>query len=577
MKQAAGEASGGEERTRAAKRELPLPAYCIAIVLITAISFLPTLRSDFVNLDDGTYVSADPDIRGFTSGHLAKIFSSTYVNHYLPVTMLSYMVDYSIGGLNPFVFHLTSLLLHCANCLLVFLLISRLSRSRLRGCIGALLFAVSPLRVESVAWIAERKDVLSALFFFASLLCYVSYRDKGRRWPYVASLLLFAVALLSKTMAVSLPLVMLLSDYLQDKKITPRRLIEKIPFFCLSAAFSLIAFLSAQKAIISYPDYSALQKLLLPVKALVFYLGRSLLPFNLCAYYYFPSRPEHGLNATLALTALVAVAMVAAVVYSARRTKVVVFGALFYVVTLLPVLQVLNSGGMVYVAERYAYIPMVGICFAAAVGIARLMESKSRALRPAAALAITAIIIVFAVQTWRRCGVWNNSFTLWNDTIARQPSWYAFYSRGRAFRSAGDLDRAIDDCRTATTMEDCGPEDYNLLGTLCGMEGRTFEAIAALTTSLRLDSTQSMAWFNRGLAYLNGNDPDRAIGDFTKAIVHAPELAKAYNNRGVAWAMEGRHDRALADFNRCLELSPGEPGAEENRDREIGLVGKADK
>ena len=266
--------------------------FCCAIIAgTTLIAFLPSLNNGFTNLDDDKYVADNPDIKGVTLHNLSKIFSSSYVGNYQPFSMLTYMAEYSLFTLNPKPYHATNLLLHIVNGCLVVMLIYGLSGSYLTGLLVGLLFAVHPMRVESVAWIAERKDVLSALFYFVSLLFYLRYINKNKRKFYWLCALSFLFSLLSKPMAVSLPVVLLLIDYLNNRKLNKEAILNKIPFFALSAVFCVITLLTQLAGSKSqYINFSLFHQVFAPFYGIVFYLLKTAFPVSLCAFYPFPAR-----------------------------------------------------------------------------------------------------------------------------------------------------------------------------------------------------------------------------------------------------------------------------------------------
>ena len=269
--------------------------YCCIIAGITFFAFSPSLRNGFTNWDDEGYVVDNPDIKGCTLHNVVKVFSSTYVGNYQPLTMLSYMAEYRFFKLNPLVYHCTNLLLHILNCLLVFALIYGLSGKQLTSLLVALLFAVHPLRVESVAWIAERKDVLSALFYFLSLLSYLRYVKKTGRKFYGFCLLSLALSLLSKPVAVSQPFILVLIDYLINRKVDKRNLVEKTPFFAVAVVFAGITLLTqkSQGTVLEYSSLSTITRVCAPFYGMVFYVVKSIIPIHLSALYPFHHQPHN--------------------------------------------------------------------------------------------------------------------------------------------------------------------------------------------------------------------------------------------------------------------------------------------
>jgi protein O-mannosyl-transferase len=568
------------------------------IACITITAFIPSLKNGFVNRDDPAYVTNNLDIRGFNHHTLAKIFSSVYINQYIPATMLSYMTDYGLFGLDPAAFHRTGLFLHCLNCLLVLALFYRLSGNYFIGAVTALLFAIHPMRVEAVAWTAERKEVLSAFFYFISLLCYLSFIKKGVKKYYLLCMLSLLLSLLSKTMAVSQPFVLVLIDYLTGRAVNRKSLLEKLPFFALSAAFAVNAVLTLGR-VISYDffsNYSPAERALMPAWAMAQYLFKTVVPVNLCASYYLPDVPAKNLIIIMALCTALVAALAAIVCLSRRFSRKAVFGSLFFLVTLLPVLQIVNSGGLVLIADRYTYVPMLGLYFIAAAGLAFVMREKLKDSAPAKAAVyagLAAAVTALSWLTWQRCGVWNNSLTLWNDTIKKFPAAaQAYDGRASAFRDMGEYDRALADYNRALELKPdfaggyfgrgyiyCGflgrsdeavadlkravalapdfPDAWNALGVAYGMKGSCGLAVAGFDRAIALKPDFAEAYVNRAFALMNcAKDADRAIADVSRAIALDPAFAKAYLLRGIARAATGHYDPAIADFDRAMQLDP---------------------
>jgi protein O-mannosyl-transferase len=498
---------------------------CSLIACATFIVFLPSLNNDFTNWDDGSYVVVNPDIQGFTFHNLARIFSSGYVNNYQPLTMLTYMAEYSFFKLNPVVYHSTNLVLHIINGVLVFVLIYALSGSHVTGLLVGLLFAVHPMRVESVAWISERKDVLSAFFYFISLLFYLRYINKNKRKYYWLCALSLLFSLLSKPMAVSQPFVLLLIDYFSNKKVDKKAVLDKIPFFAISAVFiaiTLIAQLSGPEPDSSH--FSPVQRIFAPFYGIVFYLVKSVFPANLCAFYPFPVTPDGGMPLRLLASPFPVLGIAAAVWYFRGRSRTLVFGSLFFLVAALPVLQIVPVGSAI-VAERYTYVPLLGVYFVFAGFFRYLLTVKFAGNNAAKGLLAAGIGIygaVFCCLTYGRCGVWKDSLSLWNDVISKHPFAEAYNNRGKFYSAQGDNVRALDDFNRAISLK----------------------------------PAFALPYYNRAIVYRSRGDYDRAIDDNTRAIMYNPGFSWAYNDRGVACCLKGEYDRGIADFTQAVTLDP---------------------
>jgi tetratricopeptide (TPR) repeat protein len=498
---------------------------CMALVCITVIVFAPSLKNGFTNWDDDIYVTRNPAIRGFTAQNLAAFFSSP-IGYYHPLTMLTFMAEYSIFKLNPFPYHLNSLLIHCINCLLVFALILALSRNRPMSFLVGLLFAIHPLRVESVAWIAERKDVLSGLFFLLSLLSYVYYLKKGNWKLYLACLFSLILSLLSKPMAVSQPLILLLIYYLTNKKIDAKAIVKMVPFFAIIAIFAATAFLTQKSygAIANPHLYSILQRIGIPFYGIAFYITKTILPLRLSAYYPLPGHEDMQMNLQLLLAPILVIGAGVAIFFTRRSTRKVIFGSLFFLFTLAPMLQIMPLGGFI-VAERYAYIPTIGLYFIIAEGLSYLFRTTFRdnsAARTIVYAGLGLVLICMCWITFKRCAVWKNSLSLWNDVLDKKPCWVGYYNRGIAYNAVGDYDHAIED----------------------------------FSREISLNPADARAYYDQGLAYCYKKDFDRGLEDFNVAIALNPRYAQAYNNRGNVYYVKGNVENAIADFSQAIMINP---------------------
>lgn len=361
------------------KKDLRQLFICLGItVIIPGIVFSPTLHNGFINWDDGEYVVNNLDIKELTLNNIVRVFSSSYASNYQPLTMITYMVEFKLFKLNPLGYHFTNYLLHIVNCLIVFALIYSLSRKYLISLIVVLLFAIHPLRVESVAWVAERKDLLSALFYFLSLLSYIRYLRIQDQKLYYLSIFSFLLSLLSKPMAVSQPFVLLLIYYFKNGKPGKKAVVDAIPFFIISALFAILTLFTQNVLMpIGTDDFSlsTIHRIFIPFYGIIFYIVKSILPINLSAFYPFPDETDHTMTVMLIASSLIVVIIAAAIYHLRLRSRPILFGSLFYFFTLLPVLQIIPVG-YAMVAERYTYIPFIGIYFIFASFCDYLFEKK---------------------------------------------------------------------------------------------------------------------------------------------------------------------------------------------------------
>ncbi len=558
------------------------------LLAISTLSFLPCLKNDFINWDDRQYVTENRLIMEWSGGNIETIFDSFYMGHYHPLTLLSYSLEYRFFKLNPLIYHLTNLILHLMNGLLVFLFIFLLRGEVLTSLVVSLLFGIHPLHVESVAWISERKDVLYSFFFLGSMVVYLNYlKTKGGKY-YFLSLFLFFLSLLSKSMAVTLPLVLILCDYLLHRKFDRKWLIEKIPFLVMAFVFGVIA-LSAQGSsgtISQKSSFSFFKNIFILSEVSTSYFFKLILPIKLSCLY----PPIKGMEDPWSYAYLpILIGILIAGIISGRYYRSITFGILFFFIALLPVLPIKM------VADRYTYIPSIGLFFIAAEGFNWLIRSRterikivnpvrnsSGALNPAgiilksnpaaeqrgiisngvkiiAAALFIGILGTFSYLTWGRCQVWRDSLSLWDDALKKYPNTpIAYNNRGEAYLRKGDYEKAISNYNQALKMDpDFGRANYFYVnrGTAHLLVGDYERAIADYHQALRINPNDANAYHHRGTAYLNKGDPGEAISDFNKALAINPRYAVTYFNKALACEKIGDLREAVEAYRGFIENS----------------------
>lgn len=538
-----------------------------AILAVTFLCYIPALTGEFVNWDDYGYVVDNTLIRPFSGGNVVSIFTRPeQMGNYHPLTMLSYNIEYQLFGKNPHGYHVTNILLHLINTALVFWLLTLLSH-RTVAIIVALLFGVHTMHVESVAWVSERKDLLYALFYFLALICYVRYAGSGgNRKLYAAALILFVLSVLSKAMAVSLVLALPLIDYLLGRTFDRKTLLEKAPFVAIALVFGVVALYAQQsaKAIHGFAQNSFVDKVVYACYAIVMYLVKLVNPTRLSAFYPYPEKVGNALPAGLWLYPLLVVAIAAATYWTMRRTRKVFFGMAFFLVTVSLVLQVLQVGGAV-MADRYTYIPSLGIFYLAAEGFNRLREN--RRFRTAATALLALYCGWLCVLTWERAGIWHDSLILWTDVVGKYDRIpFAFANRGYGYYKLGRYDEAIADYNKTLALDPSDASTYHNRG-VSYYRLRQFDlALADYNKALELKLDNGEVYNNRGAVYASLGRSDAAIADFTKAIALTPEYAEAYNNRGTEYAKARMFAAAIADFDKAIQLNPQYADAARNKE-----------
>ena len=576
---------------------------------ITFVVYLPALQNDFVTWDDDVYIYDNPFIRSFNLVFFKRAFFDFSAHHWHPLTWMSHALDYAVWGLNPIGHHLTSIVLHALNTFLVVVLGIRLlkaSRERARengpspfltersvliaaGTMG-LLFGIHPLHVESVAWVSERKDLLCALFFLLGIIMYTKYVNSrqssvGNRQlegdskdgsgqknflfnkHYLFALWFFFLALLSKPMAVTLPLVLLILDWhpfcrIRSLKTLLTACVEKLPFLALSLASSLVTILAqGSSSAIQSAGYAPLSaRMFVAANALIAYLGKMLLPLTLVPYYPYPDNAplvslEH-IAAIVLVTGMTAVSVIAA-----KKQKLWLSAWGYYVVTLLPVIGIVQVG-LQAMADRYTYLPSLGPFLIMGLGAAWFWE-KARMLPGPLVKRISLVmaactVLLFTYATMKQTGIWKNGIVLWSSVIEKYPTVsFAYNNRGMAYDKIGLFDRAIGDFDKAIALAPRDSELYSNRGMLYGKAGRFDKAIEDLEKALALNPSHLAAYNTRntlGAVYAEAGLVDKAFEQFNKAILMDQNHAMAYNNRGLLYAMTGDKGRAAMDYQKACAL-----------------------
>lgn len=530
------------------------------ILLITLLAYLPVFSAGFV-WDDTNYVQNNQQIRSI---NLEYIFSKYVMGNYHPVTMFVFAIEYQLFGLTETGYHIINLLLHLANVLMVYYSVFLLSNKNNVALITALFFGIHPLHTESVAWISELKDLLYTLFFLGAYIFYLKYLGKKQNKYYLLALLLFLFSLLSKAMAVSLPVLLVLTDYFKDRKMTVKTWIEKIPFFLLAIIFGIVA-VSAQEsseAILDISIYSIPQRIVFACYGFITYLWKSLLPLNQSAFYPYPIKSGESLSIQLYIYPLLLLALMTFVFYSRRFTKKIVFGLGFFTITIFLVLQLLPVGNAV-MADRYSYIPYIGIFYLAGEGLDWVWKNKGKI--PAIVL-LTFLIIFFWVLTYKRNKVWNNGISLWTDVIKKNPDAFIGYNnRGGTYMSEKKYEQALADLNKAIELRPGYAEALNNRGVIFSGKKRNAEALNDLNKAIELQPDYPDALNNRGVILMDLSKYTEALNDFNKAIELRPGYAEAYYNRGLLFMNEKKYEQAVKDYDKALELKPGYPEAVINK------------
>ncbi len=547
--------------------KLPIILSIAIIAGMLLASYWPCFNSGLTNWDDDKYITDNPLIKSISWENISAIFTTLYIGAYTPVPLLSFMIEYRVSGLSPLLYHLINLLFHFASCLLVFVLVLHLCKNMKAALAIALLFGIHPLKVESVTWVTERKDVMYAFFYLAAIGLYIIYARRRNILYYVLMILAFLLSLASKPAAMTLPFILLLYDHFRESRIAPHAWLNKIPLAAIAVVFGIIATIG-QHTLDRTRVWSMQSLFELPGvvgRELIFYMGKIFLPIKLsCLYPLIAPYKTFLPNAAAALGIVVLIILVYLLFRYNRR---IAYGVLFFLITILPALSVVRQG--LPAADRFTYMPILGIILALAAACQYFGQRLTRNPVLTRSLAIAALVVVtslFGIVTNARCRVWRTSLTLWNDALAKYPDLsIAYTNRGKyyldtaQFKSAlADLNNAITlDPRNALAFYNRGHANYNL--------GLNNSAIEDFTSALNLDSNYARAYDSRGMVYTVTGNFDGALKDLNRAIAIFPHFAGAYNNRGLLYFDQRKFELALADFNRAIALNPGYLAAYNNR------------
>jgi tetratricopeptide (TPR) repeat protein len=546
----------------------PLWIYAL-LFLATVAVYARTARFDFVNFDDPDYVTANPHVRGgFTAENVAWAFRSGDSANWFPLTRLSHMLDVQIFGMASGAHHSVNVLLHALAVLALFAFLHRATQRRWLSAWVALIFALHPLHVESVAWVSERKDVLSALFAMLALWSYVRWVKRPSAPRYAAVVVLFGLGLMAKPMVVTLPLVLVLIDVWPLGRGARWR--EKIPLFAMSATSAAVtlAVQQASGAVRTAGQFSWLLRVENAAVSWAVYLLQWFWPARLAVFYPYPA----NVPVWQALAAIVVLAAIsAAVLRVARQRPYFAIGWLWYVIMLAPVIGLVQVGAQAR-ADRYMYLPSIGLTIMLAWGAADFL--KQRAL---VALA-TASCVAAAAVTTVQLSYWQNSRTLFQHAVdVTADNYLAHHNLGVALaESPGTLDQAIEHYQAALHIKPDYVRAHTDLGSALAKSGRVPEAMAEFHAALALDPDLAIPHNNLGNTYAQIGMWDQAIGEYQAALRIDPEygdarrnLAEAEYDLGLAFAKAGGHNfEAIAHLEAALRAKPDYPEAHNN----LGVV-----
>ncbi len=533
------------------------------ILALTFIVFLPVFTSEFLTTwDDKTYILDNTMIRSITMQSVKEMFSSQVGGTYVPLPLLSYAIEYKLFGYSSVAFHTTNLLIHLFCTLFVFMILRGLHLKPLFAAIGALIFGIHPMGVESVAWVTERKDLLYTFFYLASLIAYLNYLNKKpRSYKYLfISLGLFFLALFSKIQAVSLPLVLLAIDFYMKRPIKINLVIEKIPFFILSLIFGIAGIFILQHvgALKINELHTLSERLFYGAYTYGIYLIKFIAPFGLSALYPYPAKTGELLPVIFYLSPLL-VALVAFATYkSYRRGNAIPFGILFFTLSVIFLLQIFGAG-QGFMADRYTKIPYVGLVFIVGWWSQQYIEKHQD--RKFMVFSILAFFVVFfMILGFQRVRIWKNGETLWTDVITKYPDKDSrpFACRGIYYKEINEPDKALKDFNRDLELDPNDVEIMQFRGNIYFNKGKDDSAYADYNRAVKIRQDNALTFGNLGAIYVRRNQYDSALYNLNKALEMDTTQHFSYANRAVVYGALGMPDKSVSDFKQFLKSNPND-------------------
>ena len=566
-------------------------AICLSLIAISVAVFGQTIRYDFVNFDDDLYVYNAPVIKaGLKMNGIAAAFISPHAHNWHPLTTISHMLDCQLYGLNAGGHHVTNILFHTLATLLLFRLLQQMTGAVWKSALVAALFAVHPLHVESVAWISERKDVLSAVFFFLMLGAYARYARTPSIGRYLLVAALFAAGLMSKAMLVSAPVILLLLDYwplgrMRSQKseascptaeasgywpLVGRLVLEKIPLLALSAGSCAITFVLQKRATGAIPPLPLLWRVENAVASYVIYIWKTLYPTRLAVFYPHPNNTLPVWEIVLAVGLLLAITG-AAIAFRYKRPYLFT-GWFWYLVMLVPVIGLVQVGEQAY-ADRYTYLPHIGLFVLVTWGIADVTAGRRSASRVAGVTAAV-VIVGLACAAFIQTSYWRNSQVLWTHALAvTSDNDCAHNNLGYLLADRNDFDGAISHFEAASRIRSLKTDrhynagsafvEMNLADALAG-KGQSDEAMVHYNQSIKLEPNYADAYYNRGNVLFANNRIDEAIADWERTLQLQPNDFNAHTCLGNAFLRQGLVKDAIAHYETALAIAPDDPHSRNN-------------
>jgi len=554
--------------------------YAAVALILTAAALLPTLKNGFTTWDDPLYILENPLIRSLSPESVAAIFSTpSYAGNYHPLTLLLNAAEYAVFGTSPLGYHLVSLVLHLGVVYLVFLLVRRLTASDLTAFGVSLLFGVHPLHLEPVAWVADQKDLLYSLFYAGALIGYLRSREAGGTKGFALSTVpLFVASLLSKGLAVTLPVSLLLVEYHVAGKIEKARLLRLVPLFALSLLFGVLAVYSQNLsgAITDLPSETIIDTILYASAGFVSYIVKLLVPYGISPYYPYPE----NIPGEFWAYAILAPGLMALSWVYRKQSPLLFFGVGFFTVTILPVLQIVQVGNAM-MADRYAYLPSIGIFLIVVDRMVRAADrlgKKFSAGRIVGAATGAVYAVTLAAMTFSLGGIWRNGLTMWDRVVERYPAGAkGYFNRGYAAHTLGNYSQAVADYDRTLSIDPAYPYGRLNRGISLLMRGDQRGALTDFNAELGAHPGEPLILLWRGTLYSSVSDYEQAAADFTAVLDSEPDNYDAVIRRALTYTFLKRLPEALTDYSSAIALRPSELDLYSDRGNILAAMGRYDE
>ncbi len=546
--------AGKSKKNQVLKLEAQDWKFLIGALVLTFIAFTTSIGSDFVNWDDDYNLANNNNTALLNWDNIVHIFSQPVIGNYNPLPILTFAIERKFFGLDPTIYHVNNILLHLLCVFFVYRIFRSLNLTALASGVGAALFGFHPMRVESVSWVTERKDVLFGVFFLAALWYYIQYVRTGyvKKYFYYA-LGLFAFSLLAKIQAVSLPLAMLLVDYYFKRPLKINLVLEKWLFFLFSLIIGLVGvyFLRDQGSMDDATAYTFVQRLMIGGYSLGVYLIKFIFPYIMSPLYPYPAVLPWDVY--LGPLAVIAIAGFLYIGYK-KEWRPYVFGVAFFLVNVMFVLQVVGAG-QGFLADRFTYIPYAGLMFVVAYGLDTLMKQK-QGTGKYALYGMGGMLAIYLLFTFKQTQVWKNSDALWTHVLKyydKTP--LPFRNRANYRRDQNRIDEALSDYNSAISLKPDGAL-FNSRAKLYFNLQKYQEAMDNYNKAIEMDSTEGEYYINRGAVWALTNQLDLALKDFNNGLRLDPNHANGYKNRSLVFQNRGQWDLAMADIDKYLKMHP---------------------